>query len=35
VRFVLTAGQVNECTQADRLLKDIKSAQVIAEKGYD
>jgi len=35
LRFVITAGQVNDCAQADRLLEDIETAYVIADKGYD
>ena len=35
LRFVVSAGQVHDCTQADRLLEDIETAHVIADKGYD
>jgi transposase len=35
LRFVVTAGQVNDCTQADRLLENVKTEYVIADKGYD
>jgi transposase len=35
LRFVVTAGQVNDCTQADHLLEDIESAHMIADRGYD
>jgi transposase len=35
LRFVITAGQVNDCTQADRLLESIETGYVIADKGYD
>ena len=35
MRFVVTAGQVNDCAQADRLLEGVESAHVIADKGYD
>jgi IS5 family transposase len=33
LRFVVTAGQVNDCTQADRLLEGVETAHVIADKG--
>jgi transposase len=36
LRLVVTGGQVNDCTQADRLLEDVeKTGHVIADKGYD
>lgn len=35
VRFIITGGQVNDCTQADGLLEDINTTHVIADKGYD
>jgi len=36
LRFVVTAGQVNDCTQAERLLENVeKTGHVIADKGYD
>jgi len=35
LRFVVTAGQVNDCTQANRLLEDFNTGYVIADKGYD
>lgn len=35
LRFIVTAGQVNDCTQADRLLENVETAHVIADKGYD
>ena len=35
LRFVVSAGQVHDCTQADRLLEDVETGHVIAEKGYD
>ena len=35
MRFVLTGGQVNDCTQADRLLENAETGHVIADKGYD
>jgi transposase len=35
VRFCLTAGQVNDATQADHLLEEIETNYVIADRGYD
>jgi transposase len=35
LRFVLSAGEVHDCTQADYLLEDIETEHVIADKGYD
>jgi transposase len=36
LRFVVTGGQVNDCTQAaDRLLEDVETEHMIADKGYD
>ena len=35
LRFVLTGGQVNDSTQADRLLDEVQTRHVIADKGYD
>jgi len=38
MRFVLTSGQVNDATQADRLLEGAGSlhvTHVIADRGYD
>lgn len=35
LRFVLTGGQINDCTQADRLLEGAETGHVIADKGYD
>ncbi len=35
LRFVITAGQVNDCTQAKRLLESVATEYVIADKGYD
>jgi transposase len=35
LRLVVTAGQVNDCTQACRLLEDVETGHVIADKGYD
>lgn len=33
--FLLTAGQVADCTQALRLLGERKAEAVLADKGYD
>ena len=35
LRFVLTGGQVDYCTQANSLLENAKTGYVIADKGYD
>lgn len=35
MRFVVTAGQVNDCTQVDRLLESVETGHVITDKGYD
>lgn len=35
LRFILTGGQVNDCTQAIALLTGFKAKAVIADKGYD
>lgn len=35
MKFILTAGQVNDITQAVPLLEGLKAEQVIADKGYD
>ena len=35
LRFVVTAGQVNDCTRAERLLEGVEAGHVIADKGYD
>ncbi len=35
VDFLVTAGQVNDCTQAAALLGDRKANWVLADKGYD
>jgi transposase len=35
VDFVVTAGQVNDCTQAIALLGERKTEAVLADKGYD
>ena len=33
--FAVTAGQVNDCTQAIALLGERKPSHVLADKGYD
>lgn len=35
VDFLVTAGQVNDCTQAVELLGERKAVWVLADKGYD
>jgi transposase len=35
VDFAVTAGQVNDCTQALALLGERKVSHVLADKGYD
>jgi len=35
VDFIVTAGQVNDCTQAIGLLGERKVEYVLADKGYD
>ena len=35
MKFTLTPGQRNDCTQAAEITKDISGTQVIADKGYD
>lgn len=35
MRFILTGGERNDCTQALALLKDIKGNALLADKGYD
>jgi len=35
LRFILTGGQRNDCTQALPLLDGLKSEYVLADKGYD
>ena len=35
LRFILTPGNVADCTQAELLLKDIDTENVLADKGYD
>ena len=35
MRFIITAGQVNDQTQADPLLEGVQTECVIADRGYD
>ena len=35
MRFILTAGQASDYTQALALLENIKAEAVLADKGYD
>lgn len=35
VRFHLTGGQINDCTQALALLEGVESHAVIGDRGYD
>lgn len=35
MRFILTAGQVSDYTQALALLENMKAEAVLADKGYD
>ena len=35
LRFILTPGNAADCTQAELLLKDIATENVLADKGYD
>jgi transposase len=35
LRFILTAGQASDYTQALALLKDMRAEAVLADKGYD
>ncbi len=35
VRFILTGGQRNDITQAERLIENLFPGYVIADKGYD
>lgn len=35
LRFIVTPGQRNDCTQAIVILKDLKAEHVLADKGYD
>lgn len=35
LRFILTGGERNDCTQVLALLEDIKGVTILADKGYD
>ena len=35
LKFILTAGQRNDITQANNLTKDVKNTTVIGDRGYD
>jgi len=35
LRFILTGGERNDCTQALTLLENIKGEALLADKGYD
>ena len=35
LRFILTGGQRNDCTQALQLLEGLRAEAVLADKGYD
>lgn len=35
LRFIVTPGQRNDCTQAIELLEGLKAEAVLADKGYD
>lgn len=35
IRFVITAGQINDAEGADLLLEGVRTEHVIADKGYD
>lgn len=35
LRFVLTGGQINDCTQAEILLENVGAQAILADKGYD
>lgn len=35
LRFILTGGQINDCTQVDLLLEGISTPAILADKGYD
>jgi len=35
IKFVITAGQRNDITQADALVESLKNATIIGDKGYD
>jgi transposase len=35
IDFILTEGQIHDCTEAESLLEDKSPENVIADKGYD
>ena len=35
LRFILTGGQINDCTQVELLLEGISTPAILADKGYD
>jgi transposase len=35
LRFILTPGQVNDITQAEKLIAELPADHVLADKGYD
>ena len=35
VRFALTAGQINDCTQAPGLLEGLRPRALLGDRGYD
>jgi IS5 family transposase len=35
LKFILTAGQRNDITQAENLTQDVQNTTVIADRGYD
>jgi transposase len=35
LRFIVTTGQRNDCTQAIELFRDLRADNLIADKGYD
>ena len=35
LKFIITSGQRNDCTQAKALLENVKNSEVMADKAYD
>ena len=35
LRFILTGGHINDCTQAALLLENASAGAILADKGYD
>lgn len=35
LRFIITPGQRNDCTQAVEILKGLEAKNILADKGYD